>query len=61
VTTPDHEDTETAKAEVDAALEQAKAIQTRGAMIAAGWRKSRLDNNFRQMLRAMSQRAERHG
>ena len=50
-----------ARAEVDTALEQATEIRERGAKIASGWRKSREDNNFRQMLRALTQKAEHSG
>lgn len=55
------EEREAAQIEVASALEQAASIQDRGAKIAKGWRQSREDNNFRQMLRALTQKAEHSG
>lgn len=55
------EERNAARAEVNTALEQATEIRDRGASIAQGWRQSRQDNNFRQMLRALAQKAEHSG
>lgn len=37
----------------NAALERAEEVAERGKRIAAGWRKSREDNNYRAMLRQL--------
>lgn len=49
---------ETARAEAKAAADKAKIVRTRGAKIAEGWNRSRQDNNFRMMLRAIAVKAE---
>lgn len=62
MTGPESErDRETALVEADQALRHAETLMDRGAKIAAGWRQSRQDNNFRLMLRALGQRAEHSG
>jgi hypothetical protein len=46
MTTPDE-----SKDRANEALQKATEIRDRGVKIAASWRKSQQDNNFRQMLR----------
>ncbi len=57
MTSPDN-DLNTAKERADAALAQAERVRDRSDKIAEGWRRSRSDNNFRHMLRALGQKAE---
>lgn len=48
------EEVEAAMQAADSALKNAKEIRERGVKIGAGWRQSRSDNNFRQMLRILT-------
>lgn len=47
---------EEAKAQAEEAMERAEHLRVRGDRIAKAWRESKMDNNFRQMLRQLTTR-----
>lgn len=57
MTTPP-DDVERAREQADNALARAKEFRSEGETLATGWRRSRLDNNFRKMIRELATRSE---
>lgn len=51
MTEPDKQERTEARKEADEALARAETLRDRSAKIGQGWVKSRVDNNFRLMLR----------
>jgi hypothetical protein len=59
--TDDDRDREQAKREAEEALLRAQSLQRRGRTLVRGWRTSRADNNFRQMIRNLGVGGQQNG
>lgn len=59
MTEPDKRERKEARKEAEAALARAQTLRDRSAKIGEGWVKSRMDNNFRLMLRNLGKEAPR--
>ena len=59
MTEADRQARKDARQEADAALAHAESLRERGAKIAEGWIRSRMDNNFRLMIRNLGREGPR--